>query len=188
MANYRLEIWFDFTKEKVDWGLAQTTNTTDTTPFQSGGTAVNKNSGKVIVAQGASQPFDIYLFDNTGNDVQRMLQWFAIDYEVAQTPAPGQTGRDPVGVAETLRAGVTGDTFMGSGSGGANGTTAAVGQENNIVCKGNALANRRWSLSQGYGQALTSGNYSFTIAFVIGSPTEKMVKGFTVDPEMDIQS
>lgn len=189
MPSYRLEIWFDFKNDKVDWGMAQTLpNSSDSTPFASGGNKVSKNDGKVVMPGSANQAFDIYLFDESGDDAGRRLQWFAIDYEEAANPSPGQTTNNPIGNAATLRSGVTGDTFMGTIAGGAVGTTGAVGQENHIVSDNGNLANRRWSLAQGYSQALTAGNYSFTVAFVIGSPSEGMVKGFTVDPEMDIQT
>jgi hypothetical protein len=200
MPNFRLEIWFDFDKDKCEWGVAQASaNSNDTTPFQSGGSEIGKNNDKtkVAVPGSANQGFDIYLFDMSNQDQQRKLQWFAIDYEQAATPAPGQSGRDPVPSADTLRTGVTGDVFMGAvpisqGSsqtvGGSNGVNWGVGQENNVVCDHNNAAKRRWSLNQGYGQSLTAGNYAFTIGFVIGSPTEGKVKAFSVDPEMDIQN
>jgi hypothetical protein len=191
MANYRLEIWFNYRNEKVDWGVALA-NPGGNPPFSNGGTPLSKNGNKVTLTgiPNDSVPFDIYLFDNTGDTVARQLQWFALDYEEASTPAPGQVGRDPISDAESLRTGQDGDTFMGLGAGGRNGNTSGQGSENNITCApGTPLAERRWSADIGYGETLASpGNYQFTAAFVIGSPSEGSVKGFTVDPEMDIQT
>jgi hypothetical protein len=168
--------------------VAKANNDQDDPPFKSGGTAlpiVNNVVTLTGVANNTS-PFDIYVFDNTGDTNARVLQWIALDYEESANPAPGQ-GSNPISSAPSLRSGMTGASFMGAQNGGGNGTTTGVGEENDIVCAGGVASTRRWSFSAGYSEKLAPGNYNFTCGFVVWSP-QGIVKGFTVDPEMDIQT
>ena len=184
MPAYRLEIWFNYTNQTVNWGVAQATGG-GTPPFSNGGTAIAQSNNKVtITGAGNNSTMDVYVFDASGDGTTRQLQWIEVDFEKANQGSGG--GNDPVQSAPGLRDGMSGADFMGAANGGANGTTTGVGQENTIFsAPSGTTAQRRWSMTSGFTQ-LTPGDYTFTVAIV-----PSLVGGavtLQIDPEMDIQS
>lgn len=181
MANFRLELWFDYNQSPpvLNWGVAQDAGGA-TTPFANGGTALQKVDDKVVITgAGNSSTFDIYLFDVSGDAVARDLQWIWMDY----TRAQGNSGtRNPVAESKPLRRGMTGEAFCGS----AGGTTQAVGEEDTIYsAPSGTTAQRRWSLASGY-EGLTPGDYFFKASIVV--TPQGGGQAFSVDPEMDIET
>lgn len=179
MGVYRLEVWFNYPAGTIDWGMAQDT-AGGSPPFSNGGTALAKNNGVVTInGAGTSSSFDIYVFDVSGDNVARDLQWIRVDYERA---AGNAAGRDPIGSAESLRAGMTGAQFCGV----TGGYTSGVNQEDDIFsAPSGTTAQRRWSLSSGY-VGLTPGHYTFDVDLVVTPADGGKVLAF--DPEMDINT
>lgn len=178
MGIYRLEIWFNALQNTIDWGIAQATGGGNT-PFMNGGTPLTKNSDGVVIINGAgsSSQFDIYVFDVSGDNVERELQSITIDYERGE----GSTnqGRDPIAGADALRNGMSGAQFDGK----AKGQTQGVGQEDTVFCAPNLTAQRRWSLSSGY-QGVQTGYYTFDASITVTPPAGGQNLSF--DPEMEI--
>jgi hypothetical protein len=180
MANFRLELWFDYNASPptLNWGVAQDAG--GDPPFSDGGTAIAKTGDKVVITgAGSNSMLDIYLFDVSGDGVARDLQWIWIDY----TRAQGNSGtRNPVAESKPLRRGMTGAAFCGS----AGGTTQGVGYEDTIFsAPSGTTAQRRWSAVAGY-EGLTPGDYFFKASVVV-TPAGGG-QAFSVDPEMDIQT
>ena len=185
MGTYRLEIWFDYNQQTIDWGVAQAPAqppNPGNPPFSNGGTALPKTADGTVQITGAgnSSTFDVYVFDVTPGNAARVLQTIEIDYEVGRNPVPGQ-GRDPFSDASGLRSGLTGAAFAGN----ANGYTTGIGQENTVFCAPGKTAQRRWSLAAGF-EGLSRGHYSFDGTLTVAPQGATQGETLSFDPEMDI--
>jgi len=190
MPAYRLELWFDYNAQSLNWGAAvanaNAPGYNPANPFATGGSAIQQSTvnGKQVVTitgAGNNSTMDVYLFDVSGDGVSRDLQWIEVDFEKANQGAGG--GSNPDADAAGLRTGLSGLAFMGASDGGANGTTTGVGQENTICNATTLTAQRRWSGQNGF-ESLTPGNYTFTVACVVTPHNGGLA--LQIDPEMDI--
>ena len=169
MANYRLELWFNFDGSgSAGWGLVKHPNDGDKR------TVMPVTDGVVTIPDGPSSRLDIEVFDASTSGTHS-LDSVTVDFEIASDPQTGQ-GNNPVSDAPALRGGETGSTFS-SGP-----------QTSQVIYSypgGERTALQAWDDRNSF-ETLTNGNYCFTVT-ILSTPAGGTQQTFSIDPEIDIE-
>jgi hypothetical protein len=171
MANYRMELWFNFDDTTAGWGVVRH-------PDNGSKRAVmTASDGVVDIDDGSASSLDIQVFDASSSGTHS-LDYLNVDFEIASDPQPGQTNKDPVADAPALRAGETGTQFSSAGNSNDQVIYSYPGGQRNAL--------QGWNSRNNF-ESLTAGNYSFTVT-IKSTPAGGTQQTFTIDPELDIDS
>jgi hypothetical protein len=170
MANYRMELWFNFDDNSSGWGVVKHPDNSSKREV------MTITDGVVTITDGPSSSLDIKVFDASSSGTHS-LDYVDVDFEIATDSQPGQTA-NPVADAPTLRGGETGGQFSSNPS--------ASNQEIYSYPTGTKTALEGWDSNNSF-ESLTLGNYTFTVTLK-STPAGATQQTFTIDPEIDIES
>jgi hypothetical protein len=168
MANYRMELWFNFDDNSSGWGVVKHPDNS------SKRTVLPVTNGVVTITDGPSSSLDITVFDASSSGTHS-LDYVDVDFEIASQSQSGQTA-NPVADAPNLRAGETGSQFSSNPS--------TNNQEIYSYPSGTKTALEGWDSNNSF-ESLSVGNYTFTVTLK-STPTGGTQQTFTIDPEFDI--
>lgn len=173
MANYRMELWFNFDGTgSSGWGVVKHPND------GSKRTVMTITDGVVTIPDGPGSSLDIKVFDASSSGTHS-LDYVDVDFEIASDSQPGQTN-NPVADAPNLRAGETGSQFSSNPS--------SSNQEIYSYPGGTQTALQGWDSNNSF-ESLSVGNYTFTVTLKStpqgGNSTQQT---FNIDPEIDVDS
>jgi hypothetical protein len=170
MANYRMELWFNFDDTSSGWGVVKHPNNSSKREV------MTITDGIVTIPDGPSSSLDIKVFDASSSGTHS-LDYVDVDFEIATDSQPGQTA-NPVADAPNLRTGETGSQFSSNPS--------TSNQEIYSYPGGTRTALEGWDSNNSF-ESLSVGNYTFTVTLK-STPTGGTQQTFSIDPEMEIDS